>query len=298
MNKMNKTDKTDKRDKKIGIIAGAGRYPLFVLRKAKEKNRPVVVVAFRRITVEAVVREADDHHWFAVGQIKKSAAFLSKSGVEQAIFAGGIPWRPLLVRPKPDFVSLTILKGGFKGENHLLTQVADAYKNLGIEIIDPKEFIGDLLVENGALVGPKLSERMVSRAHQAFEAAIELGHKDKGQAAIASEKGLLFEDLHGTDGLLKKAAKLGITRGILAKTAKPGQDHRFDLPALGPTTIAQAARAGIRGIAVQAGATLLLDREESKRIAERLGITLIALEPPSEASTGNNKGDTLVDRKR
>lgn len=259
----------------LGIIAGAGRYPLALIREARRSGQGVAVVALERVAVAAIEQESCPCRRLAVGQLEAAASFLRGCGASAAVLAGGVPWRPLEVRPRPDRHALAALCRAARaraGDDRLLREVARAFEALGVEVVGPGPMAAHLLAGPGAIGGPPLPARLAPLVERAIGAARALGARDRGQAAVASEAGVALEGRGGTDRLLRR------TRGgVLVKVAKPGQDRRFDLPAVGPATIAAAARAGLEAVVVEAGATLVLDRAEAAALADRFGVSLLAV---------------------
>ena len=259
----------------IGIVAGSGRYPTYLLRESRIRGHEVAVVAFDHVTLPASAAEADCRIWLPVGQLRRAARFFLDAGVERAIMAGGVPWNPLLVKPMPDLDAIRALPRGFAGDDTLLREVANIFERKGVRIVDPGELVEGLLARSGHLAGPDLDPQSPT-VRKAVAAARALGRQDGGQSAIATAEDVLFENRRGTDQLLERARRLECVNGVLAKMCKPDQDTRFDLPTLGPRTVALAARAKLSGIICQAGHTLILDLDETTALANHHGISLMA----------------------
>jgi hypothetical protein len=264
----------------LGLVAGAGRYPLAVLREAHRAGRRIVAVALRRVAVAAVAQEADACRWLEVGQIDDAARFFAICGAREVILAGGVPWRPLAVRPRPHGAAWrALMKATMEGagDDRLLRHAAAAFESRGLVVVGPGSLAAHLIPRPGLVGGPPLPSALAPLVDAAFDAARALGRRDRGQAVVASERGVLLEGRAGTDALVARAGRGPHRGGVLAKTAKPGQDVRFDLPAIGPATVAAAARAGLRAVAIEAGATLIIDRPDAAALADRLGVTLLAV---------------------
>lgn len=277
------------RDNPIGILAGAGRYPLHLLRELHRRQRTVVAVALKRVSVAAVAQEADTCRWLRVGQLRAAARFFSECGATDVILAGGVPWSVLSVRPRPDRVALKALMRGLFGDDELLRQVATGLEEFGLTIIDPVDFIGNLFVPPGLVGGPPVGYDQRGLIERGWRAASELGRRDRGQAVVISREGILLENRGGTDRLLRRARQGRFRGGVLVKVAKPNQDKRFDLPAIGPATIAAADRAGLSTVAIEAGTTMLIDREEAAMLADRLSVSLVALGDPRARREGEHE---------
>ncbi len=261
----------------LGLIAGAGLYPLEVIRAAKRLEEPVAVVALARLSVAAVEQEAALSTRLPVGALAAAASFLRRAGIQKAILAGGVPWKLAATRPRPDRHSFALLPQILAGDDALLRATADSLDRLGVEVIGPGRLIEDLRCPVGRLAGPPLDARSARFAQVAMTAARNLGRSDGGQAALAAPSGVLVESRSGTDALLRRATTLA-GGAVLAKAAKENQDRRFDLPAIGPNTMALAVRVGVRAVIVEARRTLILAREETLSRCDHARITLIGIE--------------------
>jgi hypothetical protein len=257
----------------LGLIAGAGRYPLEVIRGARAQGRTTAVVALDRVAVAAVEQEATCALRCRVGRIAAAAAFLVGAGATEVVLAGGVPWRLAAVRPWPDRHALALVPATLFGDGPLLGALAATLGRLGLEVVAPGPLVAHLACPAGLVAGPPLDGDARRLAAIALDAARRCGRRERGQAAVATPRHVLLEGRSGTDALLRRARRAG-AGGVLAKIAKPGQDRRFDLPAIGPETVAAARRAGLRAIVVEAGSTLLLDRAEVAALCDAGGVSL------------------------
>jgi len=264
----------------LGLLAGAGRYPLSLLREARQRGFAMAAVSIEGVSVTAVDREASPCLRLRVGQLAETARFFRGAGVRSVILAGGVPWKVLTIRPRLDWYAVRALAAGLVGDDRLLRQVAAALEGFGLEVVEPGELASGLVAQAGWQTGPSLPDRLAPLVEQAWDSATTLGRRDRGQAAVAFDDIVLVEDRHGTDRLLRRAGRLRRRGGVLAKVAKPDQDRRFDLPALGPATVTAAARTGVEAMVIQAGAGLVIDRDEVETLATRLGVSVVALENP------------------
>jgi DUF1009 family protein len=234
--------------------------------------------------------------WAGVGEIGKMLSFLKAHGVAEVTFAG-------LVR-RPNFASLKVdargavllpraVAAAFKGDDALLRVVLGAFEEEGFTIVPPESLDVRLLASPGALgVHAPTTEHRADIA-RGFEAARAIGALDIGQAAVVCNGVVLaLEAQEGTDRMLARITDLtedlrgtpDRRRGVLVKAAKPVQDRRIDLPTVGARTIEAAARAGLAGVAVEAGGALIVDRDEVRRLADVAGMFVWG-EPPKSSST-------------
>ena len=258
----------------IGIIAGTGIYPNLLIRRLAQKRCRVYVAA-----IEGHAGKSDDLsgvQWasFPVGALRQTIDYLKENGVERAFMAGGVGRKGLWRRLRPDSKGISLLpKALFGGDDDLLRRVAEIFEKSGVTIEDPSDLVADLLADEGHLSGPPLSAATRMGLTTAFSAAKIHGSRDRGQAAIAKgDEVLALEGREGTDNLLR-----GIKRrdACLAKVVKPGQDRRFDLPAIGRQTVEIAKSVGICAIGVESGGVLLLEKEKLIELVNDYGISLV-----------------------
>ena len=220
-----------------------------------------------------------------LGAAGDSLARLRDAGVRNLVMAGRIR-RPGLSELRPDARAARLFaRIGLRslGDDGLLRAVARELEQEGFRILGVQEVLGGLLTPAGVLGRHRPDARAEEDIARGIEVARTLGRLDVGQAAVV-QQGLVLgvEGIEGTDGLLARcgALKRDGVGGVLVKAAKPQQDRRLDLPAVGPDTVEGAAAAGLRGIAAEAGGTLLLDREAVIAAADRLGVFVVGVEAP------------------
>lgn len=264
---------------KLGILAGSGELPLCVIEACRITGRPYFVLAFEGSCDAATVMGAP-HAWIRLGAAGEGLRLLRENAVEELVMAGGVR-RPSFAALRPDWRTLRFLmKVGLRtltdsGDDALLRAVIKELEGEGFRVTGADEILHELVAPLGRLsrCGPEPANEadiavglLAARAH---------GARDLGQAVIVRQGQVLgVEGEAGTDALIRGCAAPG---GVLVKTAKPGQERRADLPAIGPSTIAAAVAAGLRGIAVEAGATLVLDREAVIEAADRAGIFVVGV---------------------
>lgn len=273
-------------ERPLAIIAGGGSVPLHVARAAEK--------AGRRVLILSVAGEADAdfgnfaHHQLGFGQIGRLERLLSEHGTRDVVLVGGIRVRPdyrLLkldmgtVKALPEILAILT-----KGDNSVLTGVIRFIEARGYAVIGAHAVAPDLVAPAGTLVGNPSREHLAD-ARLAFEAASKIGLLDAGQAAISvGERVVAMEGAEGTDAMLERVASLrdaGRIRfarpgGVLAKCSKPQQDLRVDMPTIGPDTITNVAKAGLAGIAIEAGRVMIVDRAEATRRATAAGLFIHA----------------------
>jgi len=264
----------------IGLIAGNGRFPLLFAREARSRGLHVAAVAHRGESLEAIEDEVDAITWIRVGQLGKMIRALRGAGVRRAVMAGGIDKVRSLTQIRPDLRGMLFLRralaAGGQGDDSLLRALAGELEGEGIAIVPSTIFLENLIATPGRMAGPKPSAHALADIRTGAAVLEALGSVDVGQSVVV-ERGvvLAIEAVEGTDEAIRRAARLGRGAAVVVKGAKQGQDMRFDVPAVGPNTIAIMAAAGATVLAVEAGATLLLDRALLVEAADKAGIAVL-----------------------
>ena len=260
----------------IGILAGGGRLPLMIAESAGARGESVHIVAIEGEADPAVA--GFPHTWVKWGEIGRMVEVLRREGGEAIVIAGAVR-RPDLWKIRPDagfFKSLPqimLLMAG--GDDSVLTRVVRFFEKKGLTVRGAHEVAPDLLAGVGPIGSVPLSPQEHRDAETGFAVRRALAGLDAGQAVVvAGGKVLAIEGAEGTDPMLERVAGLAggdgtpTRRGVLAKGPKPGQELRIDMPAIGPATIDHASAAHLAGVVVEAGAVLVLDRNETVRLAD------------------------------
>ena len=269
-------------DQKIAIISGRGSLPNEIAYALRLRGDEPYLVGIKGEHDDWLTDfDHDILHW---GQFGKLFKRLQEKHVTHLLFAGGVT-RPKIEITKMDFGSIKtlpqILAFMVGGDNSLLTGVVRVFEKQGVKVVGAHEVLPSLLTESGAIVGRKPAGKTKKNIQKAFEACKVLGQLDIGQAAIAvGGRVVAVEGIEGTDDMLTRAADLRACgrlwedgkHGVLVKTMKPDQDMRVDLPAIGVNTVKNAAKAGLAGIAVEAGKSMILQREETLACAKSEGL--------------------------
>ncbi len=266
----------------LAIIAGRGPLPRLVAESCRKRGRPYQVVVFEGEPVDWTEGHPVIHASFE--KPGRMFAALRAAGCTVATFAGGMT-RPKLNPMRFDFKMMRLaprLVAGLKGgDDTTLRTIGTIFEAEGLELQAAQDLTEDVLVPAGVLTRAEPSE--ADRRDTARAAAIvaAMGTVDVGQGAIVAQGVCLgVESIQGTDIMLAFVAETGApfrpdrngARGVLYKAPKPGQDRRFDLPAIGPDTMEGAARAGLAGVAVEAGGVMALSLGEAVAAADRRGL--------------------------
>ncbi len=279
---------TVRQEDPLALICGGGSLPLAVAELVAARGRKVVLFALRG-AADAAGLERFSHHWLHIGQIGKFMRLARAAGCRDVIFIGSLV-RPSLWRVHPDLKALTLLPralAAFRGgDDHLLTGIGKLLEIDGFRLLGAHEVAPEILVPAGALGRVPLPERDRADMALGFDYLRAAGPFDVGQAVvIAGRHVLAVEAAEGTDAMLARVADMranGRIRGsagigLLVKAPKPGQDRRFDLPSIGPQTVDGVARAGLAGIAVLAGETIVAEPDRVIALADRANIYVIGV---------------------
>lgn len=263
----------------IALIAGNGIYPeTFVAAARKAGVKKLVAAAFTNETKPELAAKVDAIEWFRVGQLGKMISFFKKQGVTQTVMVGQIAPKNLFDL-RPDFRTL-IMMAKLKQRNAetLFGGIANELAKDGITLLPATTFLEDLMPGAGHVAGPQIKKRRQEDAEYGFKIAKESSRLDIGQTVVVKNGTVLaVEAFEGTNEAVKRGGALGRGGATMVKVSKPKQDMRFDVPVVGPETIRTAAAAGVDLIAVEAGMTLLLGRDEVFRLCQEVKVTLLAL---------------------
>jgi DUF1009 family protein len=266
----------------LGIIAGGGRLPVQLVEACKSSYRNHFVLTFEESPNEDAIRHAP-HAVVRLGAVGESLKKLREAGVTEVVLAGRVR-RPTLTRLKPDMTATKLLgrlgKAFFGGDDALLRSLVSFLEGEGFTVVSPQQILGNLIAGTGVLGRVQPSDADKADITVGLQAARELGRLDIGQAVIVEDTHVLgLEAEEGTDALIGRCAglKKKPRGGVLVKAKKPSQEERVDLPAIGIATVERAHEAGLSGIAVEAGSSLILDREQVIARADQLGIFLVGI---------------------
>lgn len=261
----------------LGLIAGSGAYPLSVARAARTRGvGRIVAAAFTGETDEALAQLVDEIHWLRVGQLAKLLSALRGSGIKHAMMTGQIAPQNLF-NLRPDWKALLLL-ARLKRRNAetIFGAIADELQTVGVELLPATTFLEEFLATAGVITGRELKRNEANDVEFGLEVAKEMSRLDVGQTVVVKGGTVLaVEAFEGTNEAIKRGGVLAGKGAVVVKVAKPNQDMRFDIPVIGTATIRVAAEAHVRVIAVEAGRTLLLERNELLRLAREKNITIV-----------------------
>ncbi len=264
---------------KIGLIAGKSKFPLIFARAARGRGYQVAAAAHRGETEPALETLVDRLTWVYVGQLGKIIRFFHQEGVTRTVLAGGLTRGRLFTQLRPDLRTLKILRrvrGG--ADDAILRAVAAELEGEGIAVVPSTLFLDELLAPAGVLTRTRPTPEQLADISYGFTVAKEIGRLDIGQCVVVRRQVVLaLEAVDGTDATIRRGGSLGKEGAVVVKVSKPGQDLRFDVPAVGLDTIAAMAAVRARALAVEAGKTLVFDKDDMLAAADRAGIAVLGL---------------------
>ncbi len=275
--------------KSIGIVAGWGEYPLAVARALREKDYEVVVAAIHGHASKEIESLASHVRWIGVCKLGGMQRFFRQHGVNHVCLSGKLFKDKILyhgwgwVEHLPDWECLkTMMPQIFWRtrdftDNSLLGAVVNSFGRRGMTTVSGTEFATQLIAQEGFLTRRKPSNMERADIEFGWTIAKQMGGLDIGQSVTVRDRAILaVEAIEGTDACIVRTGQLCPRGGFtLVKVAKPDQDMRFDLPTIGPLTIEKMALAGGKVIAIEAGKTIVINREETIRRAEEHGIAIV-----------------------
>ncbi len=275
----------------IGLVAGWGRFPILVAESLIARRIPVCCIAITDHADEHLEYLCDHVQWSGVGRLGAHLRYFRKLGVRRVTMAGklfkadllyaGSPW----LRHTPDlqclrtFGPLLLSRKRNARDDSLLTAVTEMYRRHAMEVTAATDLAPELLADAGWLVGKPRSPRLENDIRCGWEIAKQMGALDIGQSITVKDGTVLaVEAIEGTDACIRRSGELCRRGGwVLIKVAKPQQDMRFDVPTIGPQTIAMVHEAGGVAIAIEAEKTIIVDREQTLAAAAAAGISLVAI---------------------
>lgn len=265
----------------IALLAGRGDLPRNLIQIFQKQSRPFFIVAFHDQTDKAIVKDTP-HEWLHFGEVGKALKIFHDHQIKEIVMAGNIT-RPTLRSLRPDWIGVKWLaRLGTKalGDDSILKKVISMIEGESFKVVAPHDILNDLLAPEGVITLARPDDQAWQDIERGVEILSALDPVDVGQATVVQE-GLVLgvEAIEGTEALIKRAGELkrdGIG-GVLVKLSKRQQEVRADLPTIGIETLKQSYESGLRGIAFEAGRSILLNKEDAIKYANEKGLFLIGL---------------------
>ena len=271
---------------RLGLLAGAGQFPIMFARAARAQGHYVCGVGVRDMASPELAGLCDHYETTPLGWLGRPIRAFRRAGISQAVMAGKIeksvlfhPFR--LLRMLPDWHALRMWyrhAARDKKDDTLLMAVIQEFENEGIKFGSALDFCPNLLVKHGFLTRKKPSAAQWKDIRFGWELAKEMGRLDIGQSVIIKDTAVIaVEAIEGTDRCIRRAGELRATGFTVIKVAKPQQDMRFDVPTIGPQTLQTMYESGGKVLAIECEKTIVLDQDEVIRLADKFGIAIVAV---------------------
>lgn len=277
---------------RYALIAGNGRFPILALEQARKLGHEVVAIGIREEASREIETLASRCYWISLGQLGRLIQILKREALEEVIMAGQVKHASIFSSIRPDWRLVRLLASlPQKNTESLIGGVARVLEEEGIRLADSTRLLKPLLAQEGVLTRRKPSSEERADIEYGRRIANRLAELDVGQSVAVAERACVaVEAMEGTDAMLRRAAAIVNGRPLrLVKVSRRRGHLLFDVPVAGPGTIAVMRETGTTALAVDAGRTLLLDREEMLRAAEEARIAIIAF--PERRDEGSGCGD-------
>lgn len=268
---------------RLGLIAGNGRFPIIFADNARKLGYHVSAVAHEGETDPELANHVDRIHWIKIGQLNKLINAFKSDQVHQAVMLGGIKKTHVFTTVRPDFRALALAaRLALWRDDDILREIAKELEKEGITICESTFGLEGILADEGPLTARVPSGKEWEDIRYGWDVAHDIGRLDIGQCVIVKDRVVVaVEAVEGTDEAIKRGGQLAKDGAVVVKRCKPQQDLRFDLPAVGPRTIEIMASVNASVLAVEAGRTIILDRDLTLKKAQSAGIAVVGiLKPP------------------
>jgi DUF1009 family protein len=271
-----------------GLIAGNGDCPFLVLEGARSRGIEMAVIAIREEASPELERRTSRLHWVSLGELSRTIELLHQEGVKHAVMAGQVKHNKIFSAIRPDWkLAKLLLTLPSKNTDSLIGAVARVLADEGIELVDSTKFLGALLPAAGILTRRAPDQTESADINYGRAIAQQIAALDLGQTVVVRDRACVaIEAMEGTDETIERAARIVAgQRLVVVKVSKPAQDMRFDVPVVGLRTIEVMHRANATALALDAGKTLLFDRDALIAAADEAGISIEAFAPAAASAT-------------
>ena len=266
-------------ENKQGLIAGDGILPVRMAQYAKENGIEVVCISLSRDNVRDLKKYCSKVYSCHPGEVNKIESILKDEQIKQLTFLGKVHKKVLLQLHKFDKRAIDLIKDAVRlNDDQVMLMIVQELAKIGVEVLDQTIFIKNLMIPAGVLGKHKPTKEQMDDVNYGFWLAKEMGKIDVGQSVVIKDKMIMaVEAIEGTDSCIKRGAKLAKRGAVIVKVAKPKQDKRFDIPAIGMKTLRtmRCKRASL--IAVEANETIIVDQEKVIKYADEHNIVIMAV---------------------
>lgn len=268
---------------KVGLLAGSGLFPVTFARGAHDHGHEVVAIALKGETSPELEEYVDEIHWTGLARLGKWIKIFQNADITRAVMCGGVTKAKIYENPlrlMPDFRSAKFIysRRGEWEDHVLLADLAEVFEEEGISIESSVLFCPELLAPEGVLTAREPSEGEWDDIRFAWPRIKKIAAMQIGQTIVVKDGAVVaVEGMDGTDATLRRAGDIAGEGTVAVKLAKEGHDPQFDIPCIGPNTIDVLKEAGMGALAIEAGNTLMLEREDTIGQADDAGIALVGV---------------------
>lgn len=266
-------------EQKQGLVAGDGLLPVKMAQYAKENGFEVVAISLSNDNYNQLKKYCSKVYSFCPGEVGKIEAVLKQEEIKQVTFLGKVNKTVLLKRPKFDARAIDFIKKAIRlNDDKVMLMIIEEFEKAGITILDQTLFIKNLMIPSGVLGKLQPTSEQIEDVHYGYWLAKESGKLDIGQSVVIKDKMIMaVEAIEGTDKCIKRGCQIAKKGARVIKVAKPAQDKRFDIPAIGLRTLKTMKKYKADLIAVEAGETIIVDQEEVIKFANKNNIVIMAV---------------------
>jgi len=266
-------------ENKQGLIAGDGSLPVHMAKYASENGFEVVCISLAKDNVRQLKKYCSKVYSCHPGEINKIEKIFKDEQIKQLTFLGKVHKRVLLQLHKFDKKAIELIKASVRlNDDQVMMMIVEEFEKIGVKVLDQTIFIKNLMIPSGVLGKIKPSKEQLEDVNYGFWLAKEMGKIDVGQSVVIKDKMIMaVEAIEGTDKCIKRGAKLAKNGAVVVKVAKPQQDKRFDIPAIGLRTLKTMKRYNANLIAVEANETIIVDSDEVIKFANENNIVVMAV---------------------
>ena len=264
---------------KIGLIAGNGKLPIVFAQVLAQKNLKVIAVAHRGETLDSLEKYVDTIFWIDLGQLQRLIEIFKKEQISNVIMVGGVTKASMFSGIKPDAKAISLLsKLAHKKDDLLLRSFAKVLEKEGINVQSSTRYLPSILAQKGVITKGVPTKDQYKDIRFGWDIAKGIGKLDIGQTVVVKDQVILaVEAIEGTDETIKRGGRLGNGQVVVVKVSKPHQDMRFDIPVVGIETIHSLKEVRGSVLAIEAGNTIIMEKEEMVRFADEEGISIVAI---------------------
>jgi DUF1009 family protein len=261
---------------RIGLIAGKGALPLEFAHSVKNAGEKVIVFALEGMASPEIEKIADKVHWVNVGQYKKFVFLLLKERIRQLAFIGKVQKNLIYEREDFDKEANVGLKNLLdRKDTSIFEEITKRLRMLGIEVIEATRYLSHMLPEKGSLSQETPDAQLEADISFGRKIAKKIAGMDIGQTVVIKDKSVVaVEAMEGTDATILRAKEVAGEGCVMVKVSRPEQDMRWDVPTVGPDTMAKLIENGFKALAIESGKMFLLEKEKTLKMADEAKIVL------------------------